>query len=138
MLKSYAGNILIVGTGLGNDEFGGVALYVNNEVFKWAATSGVAAKYVDLPGAAMIKINRITKALEIIETEYLQARIERDAATGFWIYVRKAPPGVKVKQEFDIMIPLSNPFDIYKIEKPSTAPIVSSSPQIKKSETKKL
>lgn len=57
--------------------------------------------------------------------------MERDTATGFWIYVRKNPPGVKVKHEFDLMIPLSNPFDIYKIGKPTpptaAPPLVSSS-----------
>ena len=53
----------------------------------------------------------------MVEYENLEARVEKDSATGFWIYIRKAPPGVKVKQDFDVMIPLSNPFDIYQLEK---------------------
>lgn len=71
LIKSYTGNILMVGTGLGNDEFGGVALYLNNDIFRWAVPVGGAGKYFDLPGAAIIKINRMTKALEMVETSYL-------------------------------------------------------------------
>jgi hypothetical protein len=119
LIKSYTGHILLLGTGLGNDEFGGACLYVNNNVFKWVVQSRA---YTDLQDAVFIKINRNTKQIEMVEHEYLQARLVKDAATGFWVYVRKAPPGVKIKQEFDLMIPLSNPFDIYTLDKPIIPP----------------
>jgi hypothetical protein len=36
MIKSFNGPIIILATGLDqNDKFGGCALYMNNEVFKW-------------------------------------------------------------------------------------------------------
>ena len=111
LIKSYPGNIVILGTGLGtNDKFGGCGLYINNDKFKWTKSKAYAS--VD-GGIAIVKISRETKELDFVEHEYLEARVEKDTATGFWIYVRKSPPGVKVKHDFDVMIPLSNPFDIY-------------------------
>ena len=68
-------------------------------------------------------MSRETKQIEMTEHENLEARVAKDSATGFWIYVRKSPPGAKVKQDFDIMIPLSNPFDIYTPEKIPWPPV---------------
>lgn len=64
-----------------------------------------------------MKISRETKQIEMVEHEHLEVRIEKDHSTGFWIYIRKAPPGQKVKHDYDVMIPLSNPFDIYQIDR---------------------
>ncbi len=114
LIKSYAGHILILGTGLGtNDKFGGCGLFINNQMFKWIKSK----KYVPLGGGCgIVKISRETRQMELVEHEYLEARVEKDLATGFWIYIRKAPPGAKIKNDFDLMIPLSNPFDIYEFE----------------------
>jgi hypothetical protein len=56
------------------------------------------------------------KQVETFETQNLQARLEKDLSTGFWIYVRTKPdPKTRARdiKDFDWMIPLSNPFDIY-------------------------
>ena len=48
----------------------------------------------------------------------MQARLEKDLSTGFWIYIRQKPAEkAKTKdiKDFLWMIPLSNPFDIYEL-----------------------
>ena len=48
----------------------------------------------------------------------MQARLEKDLSTGFWIYIRQKPAEkAKIKdiKDFLWMIPLSNPFDIYEL-----------------------
>ena len=67
----------------------------------------------------MCKINKEKKEIETLVTVDLQARLEKDLSTGFWIYLRTKPaPKTKAKdiKDFEWMFPLSNPFDIYEFK----------------------
>lgn len=93
MLKSFTGPIVIMASGLDPaQKFGGSGLYINNDEFKWNKSK----QHVKLVGA-FIYINRDDRQVVSCEYEHLEARVEKDTATGFWIYVRKAAPGSKVK-----------------------------------------
>ncbi len=76
---------------------------------------------MDSNKAVLVKINKETKTLETIESTNLQARLEKDLSTGFWIYIRRKPAAnTKPKdiKDFDWLIPLSNPFEIYELKNP--------------------
>ena len=55
----------------------------------------------------LAKLNRETKEIEVLETENLLGRIDND----YWILVKKR----ESTKDFDWMIPLGNPFDIYQL-----------------------
>jgi hypothetical protein len=55
----------------------------------------------------LAKLNRETKEIELLETENLLGRIDND----YWILVKKR----ESTKDFDWMIPLGNPFDIYQL-----------------------
>ena len=86
MVKSFNGPIILVGTGLDqNIKFGGCALFINNDIYKWNK-SKTHAKLQN--ACAYVKISRESKEIEMAENKYLEARVEKDSATGFWIYIR--------------------------------------------------
>lgn len=66
-----------------------------------------------------MKINKETKVIDTIESSNLQVRLEKDLSTGFWIYIRRKPAyNAKPKEikDFDWLMPLSNPFQIYQLK----------------------
>ena len=91
---------------MGAGSFGGLALWVNADRFKWE--KGVKGTgHLDLGGGILAKTNRETKEVDIIEYEGLQGRLDKD----YWILIKKR----ESKKDFDWMIPIGNPFDIYQL-----------------------
>ena len=59
MVKSFNGPIIIVGTGLDqNDKFGGCALFINNDLYKWNKSKNHSKLF---NACAYVKISRHSK-----------------------------------------------------------------------------
>ena len=56
----------------------------------------------------LFKIDRGSKEMEVLESEELQGRIDKD----YWLLIKKKSS----TKDFDWMIPLGNPFDVYILE----------------------
>lgn len=91
---------------MGAGSFGGLALWVNADRFKWEKGAKGTA-HLDLGGGILAKTNRETKEVDIIEYEGLQGRLDKD----YWILIKKK----ESTKDFDWMIPIGNPFDIYQL-----------------------
>ena len=74
---------MILGVGLGAGSFGGLALWINADKFKWEKGAKGTA-HIDLGGAILAKTNRETKEVEILESLGLQGRLDKD----YWILIK--------------------------------------------------